>query len=306
MVRNRRFLRLWSAYSASVLGDQIYLLAVPLLVFLEGGTASTMALVKSCVLLPQAALGVFGGVIADRGNKIHLLRLTYLGSGIALLVALPGYLCLPDARLAVLAAAALVLSMFASVSAASVDGVLPHFAAREELARANSMTETTRTIATVIGPAAAGLLVASPFPGSVVLATGIAFTTAFVLLRGLDTPTPSKPKANRRATTLLQDLVVGVRYLGRSRRLFIGIFLSTSTNLVLGAHEAVLVYYFRSTLGMSAGWTGGAFAIAGAVSVATAVALAWRAPSRHYGRVMALSIVLQEWAWRSSPWAAGW
>ncbi|MFD0386406.1 hypothetical protein ACFQ2B_40120 [Streptomyces stramineus] len=92
---------------------------------------------------------------------------------------------------------------------------------------------------------------------------------------------------------MLRDLTEGVRYLARSRPLFIGVFLSTSANFIFGAYEAMLIYYFRSGLGLSEKWTGLALSIAGAASVLTALLLVWRAPSKNFGRIMTASILLQ-------------
>jgi MFS family permease len=293
MLKNRGFLRLWSAYSVSTLGDEVYVLAVPFLVYQEGGTASTMALVQSCALLPQAVFGFFGGVFADRSDKMRLLRIAYLASSVTLLVTLFGYVAVEDTRLVLLTAAAMILSAFAAISAASVDSAIPHFAPPKQLARANSMTETTRTVATVLGPAAAGVLVTAAFPGLAILVNCAAFAVSFVLLKGLFAPPEAKPAGQHPANGVLRDLAEGVRYLARSRPLFIGIFLSTSANLIFGAYEAMLIYYFRADLGLSEEWTGAALSAAGAASVLTAFLLAWRAPSKDFGRIMAAAILLQ-------------
>ncbi|MFK4221387.1 MFS transporter [Streptomyces sp. NPDC020880] len=305
MLRNRRFLRLWSAHATNTLGDEVYALAVPLIALQIGGTAPVIALLTACALLPHVVFGFVGGVYADRADRFRILRISYIASFAILLVALAVFASSGrDVRLATLAATALALAAVAAFSTASVDSLIPSCVDANQLARANSSTEAVRTVATVAGPAVAGLLVAKTSPHAAIALNALSFLFAFSILRGLTASRPaaaSQPAAAAAASnstskdksSVLSDLREGLLYLRRHRPLFVGVILSTVANLVFGAYEAILIFHVSRDVGLSAAGIGLLFAAAGGVSVVTAAVLSWKAPSRDFARVMTASIALQ-------------
>lgn len=296
MLRNRHFLRLWSAHATSTFGDEVYALAVPLIALQIGGTAPVMALLTACALLPHVVFGFVGGVYADRADRFRILRTSYIASFAILLSALVVFASSGrDVRLVTLAATALALAAVAAFSTASVDSLIPSCVEADQLARANSSTEAARTVAMVAGPAVAGLLVAKTSPHTAIALNALSFLFAFAVLYGLNAPRSAvltEPISKGR-DTFLANLREGLSYLYRSRPLFIGVVLSTVTNLVFGAYEAILIFHLSRDVGLSTAGVGLLFAAAGGVSVVTATVLSWRAPSRGFARVMTVSIALQ-------------
>ncbi|QPP05830.1 MFS transporter [Streptomyces bathyalis] len=291
----RPFARLWTAYTVNVAGDEFYALAVPLIVYEVGGTAGSMSLVFACSLLPQVVMGFLGGVLADRNDRITALRRCYLVSALVLLCAVAAF-SWTYVSVAGLAAVALLVGGAAAVSAACFDSALPQFVNPGLLSRANAMTEASRTVCVVGGPAAAGFAVAHFAPQATILVNSLTFVTAFALLARMKQPAPPAPAGPAAAADRaghLRDLATGLRYLLSERRIRTGILTSTLINLVFGAYEPMLVYRLRSDLGAGSGTVGVVFAVAGAVSLGVAVLLSWKAPSRAFLTVMGFSVVLQ-------------
>ncbi|MEU3659173.1 MFS transporter [Streptomyces sp. NPDC032940] len=288
-----RFARLWAAYTVNVAGDEFYTLAVPLIVYQVGGTAAAMSLVYACALLPQVFMGVWGGVLADRQDRVRLLRLCYLCSALTLLLA---YAVFSATGVSVvgLATTAVLLGVMAPVAAASFDSSLPHFVPPDALARANAATEASRTACVVLGPAVAGFAVSHLAPEQTVLFNSLSFAVACLLLHRITSPARSAAPAVAGLAGQWRDLTTGLRYLvSGNTAVRAGVLTSTVVNFVFGAYEPMVVYRMRNGLGLGAGTVGLVFAVSGVVSVAVALLLSWKAPSRGYLAVMGMSVALQ-------------
>jgi hypothetical protein len=153
------------------------------------------------------------------------------------------------------------------------------------------MTEASRTVAVVLGPAAAGLVTAVAAPQYSLLVDGASFVLSFALLTRM-AERRRGPAGSFRAAWL--EFKSGLRHaFVDNRAIRAGVMLSTVVNLLFGAYEPLFVYRLRAQLGVSSGGTGVILAIAGAAAVATAVLLAWRAPSRGLAAITTSSAALQ-------------
>lgn len=288
-----RFARLWTAYTVNVAGDEFYVLAVPLIVYQVGGTASAMSLVYACALLPQVLMGVWGGVLADRQDRVRLLRLCYLCSALTLLLAYAVFSA-THVGVAGLAVTAVLLGLMAPVAAASFDSALPHFVPHHRLPRANAATEASRTACVVLGPAAAGFAVSRLAPEQAVLINSVSFVVAYLLLHRITSPARPAEPARGGLASQWRDLATGMRYLVTGdTAVRVGVLTSTVVNFVFGAYEPMVVYRMQHDLGLGADTVGLVFAASGVTSVAIALLLSWKAPSRGHLVVMGLSVALQ-------------
>ncbi len=110
-------------------------------------------------LLPNVLMLLIGGSVADRYRRDRLIQLANVGSGFTqagiALVVLTGrnpYWIFP------LAVANGILGAF---TAPATRGIVPELVARDEIKEANSLLNASRSAAKVVGPAVAGILVAT-------------------------------------------------------------------------------------------------------------------------------------------------
>lgn len=76
LLRNRLFVRVYSAYAAAAFGDWFDMLAIQVLVGYRWQASPLMlALIPVAIALPNILLGSVAGVAADRLNKVWLMRL---------------------------------------------------------------------------------------------------------------------------------------------------------------------------------------------------------------------------------------
>lgn len=71
----RSFKLLWSSLLISQIGDWLFKIALPLLVFQKTGSASQMAAIYGVSFLPWLFFSLLGGLLADRTNKKNIMVL---------------------------------------------------------------------------------------------------------------------------------------------------------------------------------------------------------------------------------------
>ncbi|UXY32408.1 hypothetical protein [Streptomyces sp. HUAS TT20] len=126
------------------------------------------------------------------------------------------------------------------------------------------------------------------------LFNSVSFAVAYLLLYRITSPAHSLERAHGGLASQWHDLTTGWRYLARGNTAVrIGVLTSTVVNFVFGAYEPMVVYRMRHGLNLEAGTVGLVFAVSGVTSVAVALLLSWKAPSRGYLVVMGSSVALQ-------------
>jgi len=142
----------------SLLGSAMTPVTLALSVLNASGQPTDLGVVMACQIVPQLALLLAGGAIADRFPRRTVLWVSNLGAGLtqggvaALLIT--GHFSLP--AIAGLSALNGAIEAFASPA---LRGVLPELVGPGQLQRANSLLASSQNAAKVLGPTAGGLLV---------------------------------------------------------------------------------------------------------------------------------------------------
>jgi MFS family permease len=208
-LRQRPIVALVSAEVISSLGSQMTFLALPWFVLTTTGSATRMGVVLAFELLPIAILGIpSGAVIARYGARrtmiaSDLIRAPLLAS-IPLLHAL-GWLTFP-----LLLGIVTVIGVFLAPYFASQRLILPELVGDDEhvVAQANAVVEGANRATSLLGPAAAGLLIAV-FSAPVVLYVDAAtFLCSFALLSLFVPARPPLPQSDDG-----RGVLAGIRFL---------------------------------------------------------------------------------------------
>ena len=184
VLRERNFRRFYTGYVTSLLGTSMSAVAVIFAVLGNGGSAADVGYVIAARILPQVALVLGGGVLADRLGR----RPVMLGSDVLR--------CCAQAALAVALLAGRPAIWLIAVLAALVgtgeaffqpalDGLTVEIAPREELGSANALRGLASSAAGIVGPALAGLLVAAAGPAVVVAIDAASYGVSVIALGGL-------------------------------------------------------------------------------------------------------------------------
>ncbi|MFJ4683374.1 MFS transporter [Streptomyces sp. NPDC088789] len=156
--RDPNVLRWLGAYTSSMIGDNIYYLALSWAA-VRSGTPAQAGLVMALSALPRAVLMLGGGVLADRlGPRRVVIVSDLVRCGAALAVA--ALLFLGSPGLWPLAVLALVFGAVDAVFVPAVGAMPPRITAPDQLARVQGMRGLATRCASVIGAPLGGLGIA--------------------------------------------------------------------------------------------------------------------------------------------------
>jgi MFS family permease len=173
-----------AGYTASLLGTSMSKVAIAFAVLDGGGTATDLGLVFAAGVVPQVLSMLAGGVLADRlGRRPVMLNADALR-------------CCAQAALAAAVFAghppvwvfALLAAMVGSGDALftpALTGLTVEIAPPGELGNANALLGTARALATVAGPALAGILLAWTSPALVIAADAGTYAASLLALATL-------------------------------------------------------------------------------------------------------------------------
>lgn len=157
---NRDFMLVLAGQAISALGDAITLTALPLLVLSLTGSGALLGIVAALELVPQVLLGLPAGALADRWDRRRMLMWSDAGRAI-LTLAIPLSIWLGGPTVAVIVVVVVPINALRVLSDAAYTSAVPALVGREHLGRALGYVEATLSVPFIIGPAIAGVLVAT-------------------------------------------------------------------------------------------------------------------------------------------------
>ena len=182
LFRRRDFRHAYAAVAVSELGDAFQYIALMWFALVAGGPLGVIA-VRLADSIPALVFGLHGGVVADRWDRLRVMIGADLVRGIVLvpvaIAGLTGHL-----PLAVLVAAAFVLTAATSYFDPAYGGLLPALVERRNVQQANGLVRATADALSVGGWAVAGLLLAiMPISAFFALNAASFFVSALLLVR---------------------------------------------------------------------------------------------------------------------------
>jgi MFS family permease len=267
---------------SAVLGWQVYAITREPL---------SLGLVGLAEALPFLTLTLVGGWAADRFDRrrIVLLALALVGaSGASLLAVSAGG---PRSALPLYAAQALAgvgRAFFRPASWALGTELVP----RESYHNAATWRSTTFHVATVLGPAAAGGLIAAGGPPVAYAVVVTLFAVGFVAVSAIS----ARPKPPPAAGRLLPELVDGVRFVFREQ-LLLGAMSLDMFAVLFGGATALLPVFARDVLGVGEVGFGLLRAAPAAGSIAMSLFLARLGHFRRAGRALLWAVALFGISW---------
>ncbi len=192
-IRNYRLYFVGQAISTT--GYFMQSIAQPWLVLQLTGSGTALGLVTALQYLPILFLSPWGGLVADRFPRRKLLAVTQ--SALGLLALILGILVATGAvRLWMVYLIALVFGLITTVDTPARQAFIPEMVKREELKNAVTIYNSQSNLARVIGPAVAGILIASIGLSLCFILNGISYGAVVISLvmmdkRALGAPPPA-------------------------------------------------------------------------------------------------------------------
>ncbi|WP_219464420.1 MFS transporter [Nonomuraea rhizosphaerae] len=207
LLRDRRFALLLGARTISVLGTAFAPVALAFGVLgLPGADATTLSVVLTAEALPMVIFLLVGGVIADRFPRYRVMVISEGFSAVAFFslgaMMLTGWTPLPAMATAAAASGIAVAMMFPALT-----GIIPEVVPADRLQAGNALLGLGANSSRVAGAVLGGGTVALFGAGWALLASGLMFTLAGVLIAALRM-TPGE-RAEAAAHSVLADLREG-------------------------------------------------------------------------------------------------
>ena len=224
----------YASHVLSLLGNGIASVALPLIVLQTTGSPLGMSALATATAVPSVVVGLLSGVIIDRINRRTASVISDVISAVAI-AALPLVDLLWGLDLVWFILLG-ILGAFGDVPGMTAREVLAPMVARHtglDLRRVVGVRQTLTSIALVIGPAAAGVLLAAVDAMTVLWITAATSALAAVLTRMLPRRLGEVDSSRVTRQPVMRELVDGLLVVGRSR------FLLGTTILVLGLAVAL-------------------------------------------------------------------
>lgn len=286
---NRPFVLFWWGESASLLGTEIAGLLLPLLALdAYHASALELGLLNTARFLPWLVLTMFVGAWVDRTRGRPLILLAYSGRTLTLgtLAALLWLGLLPFGVLLVLVLAYGSLTVVFEV--ASFPFLLA-LVRREQVISANARLAASSSIAGVLGPGLAGLLVGGL---GVVNTLGVNATLFFVGVITMSSVRPDERPGIATPRALLTEIWEGFRICFGSRAVRAIAAISTNYNFGWSGVMTLFVVYAVRDLAMPSSLIGGVFLAGGLGAILGSVAAGPAAARLGLGRALLPAMIV--------------
>jgi MFS family permease len=267
------FRRYWSAHTISLFGDQISMLAVPLVAVLALDASPTqMGYLTAAGWLPYLLFALHAGAWVDRRGRRRWTMIAADVGRAAVLVTVPLAYAADLLTLPHLYAVALVVGAFSVLFGVADTSLFVSIVARERYVEANSLLNGSRAFSYVAGPSVAGGLVQVLTAPVALVVDAISFLGSAIFLgRIAPREVPSDPEGG--------GVLVGLRWIAQSAVVRPSLLATATLNFFNFVFWALFVLYATRSLGVSPGTLGlvlGAGAVGGVVGSVVTTPLAQR------------------------------
>ncbi len=257
------FRRFWTGQTVSLIGDQISLIALPLVAVLSlDATAAQMGYLTAAALVPALLFSLHAGALVDRrGRRRQTMILADLGRA-ALLALIPfaaafGVLSMPALYVIAFLTGTLGVLFMVSYNALFV-ALVP----RDEYVGAMSLLNGSRALSSVVGPSVGGLLVQALTAPVAIIVDAVSYLVSAAFLHRVEAVEPPKEEEQRGL------ILSGAKFIASSPVVRSALLATATLNFFNYAFLALFFLYATRSLGISPGTLGlvlGAGAVGGVI-----------------------------------------
>ena len=237
----KNFRLYWLGMFVSLIGTWVQVVAQSWLVFQLTNSAFLLGLVGFLSTIPVFLLSLFGGVVADRMNKKNILLFTqnaFMLLAFLLAILTQMKLITPSQIILI----AILNGIVMAFDAPSRQAVIADLVEKQHLLNAIALNSAAFNSARIIGPALAGILIASIGVSGCFYINGISFLAVIIAL--LLIKINNGPRRHTR-TFLIKDLTDGLKFIKDNRIILILISMVGITSL-FGISYVILMPVFAN------------------------------------------------------------
>lgn len=263
----RNFTLLILGQVSSLTGNYILKFALSMYVLEQTGSASIFAGMLSAALLPTVLLSPFGGILADRANRKHIMVALDALSGLSVLAA--GLLLPLGRELWVIGALLVLLSVLAAFESPTVQACVPQMVSPQNLVQGNAVVSQVSAVTSLVTPFLGSLFYTAFGIGPVFAAAVVCFWLTALLECMIHLEYQKPPRTAGIGAIVREDLAVSAHFLRREQPDILKLLLlaALAGMFVSGTAVVGFPYLVRTVLGLSATYYGAAESAMGAAAI---------------------------------------
>ena len=263
----RNFTLLILGQVSSLTGNYTLKFALSMYVLEQTGSASIFAGMLSAALLPTVLLSPFGGILADRANRKHIMVALDALSGLSVLAA--GLLLPLGRELWVIGALLVLLSVLAAFESPTVQACVPQMVSPQNLVQGNAVVSQVSAVTSLVTPFLGSLFYTAFGIGPVFAAAVACFWLTALLECMIHLEHQKPPRTAGIGAIVREDLAVSAHFLRREQPDILKLLLlaALAGMFVSGTAVVGFPYLVRTVLGLSATYYGAAESAMGAAAI---------------------------------------
>ncbi|MBI5879109.1 MAG: MFS transporter [Chloroflexi bacterium] len=278
-LRHRNYRLYWFGQLISLIGTWMQNVAQPWLVYRLTGSPLALGLVSFSQTVPILALALFGGVVADRVNKHRLIIVTQtVAMTLAGILAVLTFTGLVQVWHVALIAFCLGCSDAFDMPARQV--FVAETVGKEDLMNAIALNSTMFNLARIVGPAVAGVLVATLGESGAFALNSLSYLAVIGMLLAMRIA-PFQPKLMK--ASMWSNLKEGLSYIRQDRQVLVLLSLVTVPAIFGMSYSTLMPVFAAEVLHMDASGQGLMLSAAALGSLISALTLASLHNFKHKG-----------------------
>ena len=263
----RNFTLLILGQVSSLTGNYTLKFALSMYVLEQTGSASIFAGMLSAALLPTVLLSPFGGILADRANRKHIMVALDALSGLSVLAA--GLLLPLGRELWVIGALLVLLSVLAAFESPTVQACVPQMVSPQNLVQGNAVVSQVSAVTSLVTPFLGSLFYTAFGIGPVFAAAVVCFWLTALLECMIRLEYQKHPRTAGIGAIVREELAVSAHFLRREQPDILKLLLlaALAGMFVSGTAVVGFPYLVRTVLGLSATYYGAAESAMGAAAI---------------------------------------
>lgn len=263
----RNFTLLILGQVSSLTGNYTLKFALSMYVLEQTGSASIFAGMLSAALLPTVLLSPFGGILADRANRKHIMVALDALSGLSVLAA--GLLLPLGRELWVIGALLVLLSVLAAFESPTVQACVPQMVSPQNLVQGNAVVSQVSAVTSLVTPFLGSLFYTAFGIGPVFAAAVVCFWLTALLECMIHLEHQKLPRTAGIGAIVREDLALSAHFLRREQPDILKLLLlaALAGMFVSGTAVVGFPYLVRTVLGLSATYYGAAESAMGAAAI---------------------------------------
>ncbi|MFL5922880.1 MAG: MFS transporter [Gaiellaceae bacterium] len=250
-LRQHDFRRFWVGETVSLFGDQITMLALPLVgVLVLHASAAEMGYLGAAGLFPALLFSLHAGALLDRrGRRRQAMVFTAFGRA-ALLATIPIAYAFDVVTLTQLYVVSFLVGTLSVIFYVSYSTLFASLVPREQYLEASSLLNGSRAFSYIAGPSVGGALVALFSAPGALIVDACSFVFSGLTLSSIHPQEPPTEKAER------GHVKAGIRYIWGSEIVRAKLLATATINFFNFVFWALFILFATKTLGVSAGLLG--------------------------------------------------